>query len=268
MPTYLSSGLQLNYDEYGQGAPLVLQHGFGQNAASWRFQAERLARHFKVIVPDMRGCGKSQAAEPGFGIADYAGDIVALLDHLELEKVHFSGWSLGGVIGLELGIRHGERLKTLALHSSLAGGRGNYQRNWTEMRRRVMLSGDRELDFQTRIIGFFSPEFIDLHPERIEEFRQMELSNPYRNSDVGLAGQVTAARAHDAREQLCTIHVPTLITVGSADRTTPPAAARQMHSSIAGAELVIFDNAGHFPPFQCVDEFVTLSLGFVLKHDE
>ena len=63
------------------------------------------------------------------------------------------------------------------------------------------------------------------------------------------------------------ITVPTLITVGSADRTTMPAASRFMHERIKGSELVIFDNAGHFPMFQVKDEFASVSLGFMLKHD-
>ena len=266
MATYLSGGLRLNYQEVGAGTPLVLLHGFGQHSGAWMETAAALGRYFRVLVPDMRGCGMSEAAPVGFSIRDLAADVVALLDHLSLPRAHFAGWSLGGAVGIELGIGYSDRLHSLALHSSFAGGRADYQKNWIAMRKQIILSGDRELDMATRIIGFFSPEFVNEHPERILEFKRRELSNPFPGTEIGLAGQNSAAQQHEARDRLHLITCPTLITVGSADRTTLPAASKLMHEKIKGSELFIFDNAGHFPAFQVFDEFLSVSLGFAMKH--
>lgn len=266
MPQYTSSGLQLHYEDVGSGPPLILLHGFGTHGGCWDECVAVYKRFFRVLVPDMRGCGRSEAAAPGFTTRDLAADMVALMDHAGVDRAHFAGWSLGGAVGVELGISDSPRLASLSLHSSFAGGRTEYQRNWIAMRKRIILSGDRELDLATRMIGFFSPEFFTEHPERIEEFRRRELANPYPGTETGLAGQNQAAQSHEARDRLHLISAPTLITVGSADRTTQPAASRLMHERIRGSELVIFDNAGHFPSFQVLGEFLSVSIGFMVKH--
>ena len=118
----------------------------------------------------------------------------------------------------------------------------------------------------TRIIGFFFARFVNERPDRIDEFKRRELSNPFPGTEIGLAGQNAAAQAHEARDRLHLVTAPTLITVGSADRTTQPAASRLMHERIAGSELVIFDNVGHFPAFQVTDEFLSVSIGFMVKN--
>jgi 3-oxoadipate enol-lactonase len=266
MPTYPSSDLKLRYQDVGEGPALILLHGFGQHGGAWAETIGIYRRFFRVLVPDMRGCGLSEASDPGFTTNDLASDMVALLDHLGLQRAHFAGWSLGGAVALELGIRHSPRLLSLSLHSTFAGGRAEYQKNWIAMRKRIILSGDRELDMATRIIGFFSPEFVNEQPDRIAEFKRLEAANPFPGTEAGLAGQNAAAQQHETRDRLHLISVPTLITVGSADRTTLPAASRLMHERIKGSELVVFDNAGHFPAFQVKDEFLSVSLGFMMKH--
>ena len=270
MPYYPAGGLRLYYEDHDAaraGSPLVLLHGFGTHGGAWSDTVEVYRQFFRVLVPDMRGCGRSEASAPGFTTSALADDIVALLDALAIPRAHFAGWSLGGAVGLALALHHPDRVSTLSLHSTFAGGRTEYQKNWIAMRRQIILSGNRELDLATRIIGFFSPEFVNEHPERIEEFRRRELANPYPGTEPGLTGQNMAAQQHDVRDRLEHIRVPTLITVGSADRTTMPSASRFMHERIRGSELVVFDNAGHFPMFQVRDEFASVSLGFLLKHD-
>jgi 3-oxoadipate enol-lactonase len=267
MPTYSSKGLEFYFEQQGDGTPLILLHGFGQHGGTWAPLMPAYARYFTVVAPDMRGCGRSQLAEPGFTAADLADDVVALMDHIGAERAHIAGWSLGGPVAIELALGHADRFASLSLHSTFAGGRDRYQANWVDMRRRIIASGDRELDFNTAIIGFFTPEFINARPDRIEEFRQMLLSNPYPPTADGMAGQTGAARQFDARDRIASIRTPTLITVGSADRTTLPAQSRLMHEAIERAELFLFDGVGHFSHFQVREEFISISLGFMLKHE-
>jgi pimeloyl-ACP methyl ester carboxylesterase len=267
LPHFLSNGLKLHFEQHGSGTPLILLHGFGQHGGSWDPLVPSFARFFKVIVPDLRGCGRSEPAEPGFTVADMASDIVALMDEIGVARAHVAGWSQGGTVALELGLGFADRLISLSLHSTYAGGRDRYQSNWIDMRRRIIASGDRDLDFTTRIIGFFTPEFINARPDRIEEFRRLESSNRYPPTPKGMAGQVGAAQQFEARDRIAAIRTPTLITVGSADRTTLPAQSRLMHAAIKGAEFWLFENAGHLPQFQFPDEFMSISLGFMLKHE-
>jgi 3-oxoadipate enol-lactonase len=233
----LSNGLKIHFEQHGSGTPLILLHGFGQHGGSWDPLVPSFARFFKVIVPDLRGCGRSEAAEPGFTVADMASDIVALMDEIGLARAHVAGWSQGGTVGLEVGLGVADRLINLSL------------------------------DFTTRISGFCTPEFINAPPDRIEEFRRLESSNRYPPTPKGMAGQVGAAQQFEARDRIAAIRTPTLITVGSADRTTLPAQSRLMHAAIKGAEFWLFENAGHLPQFQFPDEFMSISLGFMLKHE-
>jgi pimeloyl-ACP methyl ester carboxylesterase len=267
MPHYSSKGLELYFEQQGDGTPLILLHGFGQHGGSWAPLVPAYARNFSVVVPDMRGCGRSQIVEPGFSSVDLADDVVALMDHIGAERAHVAGWSLGGTVAIELALGHADRLVSLSLHSSFAGGRDRYQANWVDMRKRIIASGDRELDFSTAIIGFFTPEFINSRPDRIEEFQEMLLSNPYPPTADGMAGQTGAARQFEARDRIASIRTPTLITVGSADRTTLPAQSRLMHETIEGAEFILFDGVGHMSHFQVRDEFISVSQGFMLKHE-
>ena len=267
MPHYLANGLELYFEDQGDGTPLILLHGFGQHGGSWAPLVPAFARHFRVVVPDMRGCGRSEGTEPGFTAVDLATDVVALMDHIGTERAHVAGWSLGGPVAIELALRHADRLASLSLHSSFAGGRDRYQANWVDMRKRIIASGDKELDFNTAIVGFFTPEFINARPDRIEEFQKILLSNAYPPTDNGMAGQTGAARQFEARDRIARIRTPTLITVGSGDRTTLPAQSRLMHKAIEGAEFFLFDGVGHMSHFQVRDEFISVTQGFMLKHE-
>jgi 3-oxoadipate enol-lactonase len=266
MPAYRSGGLKLHYEEHGQGEPLILLHGFAQDSSAWIDVLPTYQRFFRVLVMDMRGGGLSEVPEPGYSPKDLAGDVIALLDHLDLEKVHFGGFSLGGAAGLELGIAHSDRLLSLSLHSTWEGGPCPSMRRWIEVRSRIISMNDPVVNVGTRIVSFFSPEFANAHEDRIDEFIRRFNSNPHPTTARGAAGHAAACLVHDVRGRLERIAAPTLITVGTADRATLPSQARYMHEHIKGSELVFIDGCAHFTPFQAPDEFMSISLGFLVKH--
>ena len=119
MPAPVESGMapvndiQMYYAVYGQGEPVLLIHGGLGSADAWGFQVPELAESHKVIVADSRGHGRSTRSEKPFGYALMADDYLALLDHLGIDKVALVGWSDGGIIGLDIAIRHPERLSRL-----------------------------------------------------------------------------------------------------------------------------------------------------------
>jgi pimeloyl-ACP methyl ester carboxylesterase len=142
MPYYQSAGIRLHYEDHGAGEPLILLHGFGQDGSAWIDPLPAYARFFRVLVMDMRGCGRSEVTEPGYSPKDLAGDVVALMDHIGADKAHFAGFSLGGAVGLELGIAHSDRLMSLSLHSTWEGGPCPHMKRWIEVRRRIIEIGD------------------------------------------------------------------------------------------------------------------------------
>ncbi|HEY3919330.1 MAG TPA: alpha/beta hydrolase [Stellaceae bacterium] len=107
------NGIRIWYASFGQGAPVLLVHGGLANADYWGNQVPELAKHYRVIVMDSRGHGRSTRDARPFGYDLMAADVIALLDFLKLRKVALIGWSDGAIIGLDIAMHHPERLTKL-----------------------------------------------------------------------------------------------------------------------------------------------------------
>ena len=100
------NGIKLYYAVVGTGSPLVLLHGGLANSDYWGNQVQALAPHHQVILVDSRGHGRSTRANRPYGYDLMADDVVALLDKLNLAKADVVGWSDGGILGIDLALRH------------------------------------------------------------------------------------------------------------------------------------------------------------------
>ncbi len=262
-----SGGLRLYYEEHGAGEPLVLMAGFGMDPSAWSEQRDVYAKFFRTVMIDLRGAGRSDVPEPGFTTKDLAGDVVDIVQHLGLGRIHFGGFSLGGAVGLELAIARPDLLRSLSVHSAWEASEPYaHFHNWVEVRRRIIAENDPVVNFGTRIVSFFSPQFINRRPDRIAEYRRMSLANPAPITAKGIEGHAQACFSHDVRGRLDRIRTPTLITIGGMDRTNLPSSSHYLHDQIEASEFVIIDGAGHNTMFECPQEFATISLGFLIKH--
>ena len=111
-------GVRLHVAEAGAGAPVLLLHGFPQHWWCWRKVIERLRGHYRLLAPDLRGFGWSEAPGSGYGAATFAGDAVGLLDALSLTRAHVVGHDWGGFAAILLGLRHPERVDRLLLSNT------------------------------------------------------------------------------------------------------------------------------------------------------
>lgn len=266
MPFFQSGGLKLHYEEHGKGEPLILVPGFGMDTTAWIDQLDAHKARFRTILLDLRGGGQSEVPEPGYSPKDLAQDVVALADHLKLDKFHYGGFSLGGAIGLEVALAAPSRLRTLSLHSSWEGNTPLHMRRWIEIRRRIIAANDPVVNIGTRIVSFFSNEFVNAHEDLVEAYIARAKANPHPMTEKGINGHAQACLLHDAGDRISQIKVPTLITVGTQDRSTPPSLSRTMHAKIKGSELIMIDGAGHCTMYESKNEFNTISLGFLTKH--
>ncbi len=108
-------------DPWRNAPYLILQHGFGRNGRFWYSWVPYLARFYKVVRTDIRGLGQSSGEfdlEKGFTVDNLIGDLVAVIDDLGADKVHFGGESMGGILGMVLAATHPARIRTLTLVSS------------------------------------------------------------------------------------------------------------------------------------------------------
>jgi len=107
------NGIRVYYEIHGHGSPLVLLHGGGGSGRSFINQIPELEKRFRVIVPDLRGQGRTSDGAGPLTYRLMADDVLALFDHLKLKRVDLVGWSDGGIVGLDLAIHHGDRLRHL-----------------------------------------------------------------------------------------------------------------------------------------------------------
>ena len=109
------NGVKLCYEICGEGYPLFLIHGFGAKKEAWIAQIPDLSTHFKVIMVDNRGAGKSERPDAEYTMEVFADDINSLMDHLGIDKANIAGWSLGGMIVQNFVLKYPERVNKIIL---------------------------------------------------------------------------------------------------------------------------------------------------------
>ncbi len=122
MPKAKIGDIQLYYEEYGQGQPLIMVLGLGQDVATWSFQISELSNHVRLIVFDNRDSGKSSRYAENYTTASMAQDILGLMDYLRIDRTHLLGTSMGGMIAQHVALMAPERLNSLILASTTSWG--------------------------------------------------------------------------------------------------------------------------------------------------
>lgn len=237
-----ANGIRMNYELSGmKGASVVaLSHSLGSNLEMWHPQIAILEPHYQVLRYDTRGHGKTDASAGPYSLELLAEDIVGLLDALRIERVHFVGLSMGGMIGQCLGLNHAKRLRSLVLCDtrSKAPLEGDQA-----VRERIETARKKGLGalLEPTIERWFTPPFIKKNPPSLGIIRKEFLATP----GEGYIGCSEALRKLNYLDRLSAIHLPTLIMVGEEDPGTPVAASKEIHDRIAGSELVIIPSARH-----------------------
>ena len=122
MPKAKVGKIQIYYEEYGLGPPLVMILGLGQSIATWGLQVSELSNHFRIIVFDNRDSGKSIRCTKTYTTEDMARDVLGLLDHLGIDRTHLLGTSMGGMIAQQIALLAPERIMSLILASTTTDG--------------------------------------------------------------------------------------------------------------------------------------------------
>ena len=252
---------ELNYRLDGpQGAPvLVLSNSLGTDLGMWDTQVAAFAEHFQVLRYDTRGHGQSLVTEGPYSIEQLGGDVLALLDALHIERAHFCGLSMGGLIGQWLGINAGSRLHKLVVCNTAAKiGEPAVWNPRIEMVLRdgaVAMAGLRDAS----IARWFTPDFAQANPDQAKRITDMLAAT----SPQGYAANCAAVRDADFRDQLGSIEVPTLVIAGTEDAVTPPAGSHFIQEHVRGAQYAEF-YAAHLSNVQAGDAFSQRVVQFLL----
>ena len=249
MPFVKSGEAQIHYALEGQsGSPvLVFSNSLGANYSMWDPQARGLGKKFRILRYDTRGHGQSSATTGPYSIELLAKDVLVLLDALKMDRVHFCGLSMGGMIGMWLGANSPQRLNKVILCNT--GAKIGNVEGWNTRIEAVRTNGVKSVSSAV-LERWFTLAFREKNPATVSNTQKMlESVNP-----DGYAACCAAVRDFDYRKQLNSIRVPTLVIAGAHDPATPPADGRFIADHIPGARYVEL-NAAHLSNIEDQDCF-------------
>ena len=263
MPVLDANGIETYYEVHGSGPPVLLAAGLGGAGTYWREQIAPFARSHTVIVYDQRGTGRSSHV-PVASIAELAGDALALLEALKIDRAHFVGHSTGGAIGQVLALERPERLKSLVLYATVHRSDPFRRRMWS-LRKAVLAEMGAKAYAQLTSLVLYPPVWIAANDARLAEeeaVAERMLSNPSI-----MASRIDAILAHDRAEELSRIRTPTLVLCARDDAMTPAYFSEDIAARIPKAEFVLLDGGGHACSKTEAREFNRHVLGFIARHE-
>jgi 3-oxoadipate enol-lactonase len=257
MPFCPMEGWSLHYEvEGGAGAPaLILSNSLAADLSMWDRQTPRWAKHFRVVRYDQRGHGRSSATGADYSIDMLGRDVIALMDHLGIERADWCGISMGGMTGMWLAMHAPERVRRLVLANTAA--QMPPRELWDERIATARTRGMEALATPT-VERWFPAGFRAREPDTVAGIRTVVAATPVD----GYAGCCAAIRDLDLRDGLGTIRHPALVIVGDKDPSTPPAAGEFIHAHIPGALIARLD-AAHMSNVERPGEFGSLIEAFL-----
>jgi pimeloyl-ACP methyl ester carboxylesterase len=243
MPYARNQRPRIYWEEEGCGDPLLMIMGLGYSHVMWRDLRAMMARHFRVIVFDNRGCGRSSHPWWRFAISDMATDALRVLDAAAVAAAHVLGISMGGMIAQELTLRNPERVRRLVLGCTFCGG--SYVTRPAPEVERLLTS-----TFMSRAkrIAALIPHLYDDHTPRARIDQDMDVLRKHPPRVLGVLAQVRAILNWQSYDRLPQIEAPTLVIHGESDRLIPPANGVTIAKRIPCAKLVLLPRAGHIFP--------------------
>jgi 3-oxoadipate enol-lactonase len=266
MPKIRANNITMNYDQHGDGEPLLLIPYLAADHACYAFQVAEYAKHFACISLDLRGTGESDKPDGAYTTEDLADDVAAFMQALGIRKAHISGMSLGTAIGMWLAAKHPDKVQTLSLHSGWP--KSDFFLKTVVEGFQIMakaLNSVPEMIIQGIFPWCLTPELYAAKPDYIQALAGFVRSRPAQPLAAFLQ-QSNAVIGHDALAQLGTITAPTQITFGATDQATSTRFADPLKANIRGSELLIFEGCSHAPIYEKVEEFNQKTLRFLQRH--
>ena len=240
----------------------MLSHSLGSSSAMWQAQLESLGDRYRLLLFDHRGHGRSDLPETaeGWTMVDFGTDLLAVLDELELERVHVCGLSLGGMVGLWLAEKAPWRLGRLIVANTSA-----FTENPELLRARIALIKEQGVAgiVDDVLDRWFTRHFHHSKPDEVGRFRDGLLNTP----DVAYLATSEAICAMDLRPGLGEIDVPVLVIAGREDRATPAEWGERIATAIPSAEYRVLE-AAHLSNVEASSGFSALVLEFLGGNSE
>ena len=252
--------IQLAYTDTGIGRPVVLIHGYPFNRSLWTEQIPALSNSYRVIIPDLRGFGETDASEGAATMNRMAQDVGELMDQLEIPRAVIGGLSMGGYVALAFYKQFPSRVRGLILADTRAEADTEEGKQTRAQQAEKALAEGMAGIADAMLPKLLTPDTVSKHPEIVLFVRDMMLKMKPEGAAAALRGM---AEREDQTPLLSQISVPTLILVGAEDAITPVADSEKMHRAIAGSRLVVLENAGHVSNIERTQQFNDALLEFL-----
>lgn len=260
METVTVNGIKLAYEDRGQGDTVVLLHGYCGSSAYWEIVSPLLAQSYRVIAPDLRGHGGTDAPVGACTIDLMADDVAELLEKLEVEKYTLLGHSMGGYIALSIAERFPERLNGFGLiHSTAFPDSEEAKEKRLQAVSKINTSG---------ITSFVDGLVPGLFAERMRITAQRYVNRAieigYGTPPHGASGAALAMREReDRRDVLSETKLPVLLIAGENDDIIPQ--ERTFTAEGDNIAQVVIKDAGHMSMYEAPEELVEAIAGFLIK---
>lgn len=258
----LTDDAELFYEVRGKGPDIVLLHPFPSSHEFWNGVVERIESRYRVLMPDLRGLGRSEPGEGAATMAKHAEDLEQLCRECAVGKAVFVGCSIGGYVLFEYWRRHRERVKSLVLcDTKAAADSGDVQAQRLKTADEVMQRGP-EFVIESMLPKLLGESTQRNRPDVVAAAR----ATMSHSTKEGIAAvQRGMAERADSTATLANIDVATLVVGSDEDVLSPRADMEKIAKGVRGAELKMIGKAGHLAPFEQPEEFVRLLRQFLEK---
>jgi len=246
---------------------VVFLNGVMASTNSWYALSKPLEElGYRVLLHDFKGQLKSDKPEGPYSFLDHAKELLALLDHLNIQKAHVIGTSYGGEVALRFATLFPERMHSMVVidsTSELTGVCQGFVSSWIAPAKR----GDGEAFFNTLMPSIYGESFLKKEEAFLRKRAKAtkDIGEDYLHGQVILYETFLQDVAMDLSE-LQKIQAPTLVICGEQDILKTPKESLRIHQGIEGSEYVLLPDCGHVSIFEKPKEITTLLLGFLLKH--
>tara|TARA_R110002124_G_scaffold53595_7_gene153730 strand:- start:19459 stop:20280 length:822 start_codon:yes stop_codon:yes gene_type:complete len=243
---------QLNYQIDGPDAGpwIVLSNSLGATLDMWAPQMDMLTQTFQVLRYDTRGHGGSDAPAGPYDFDDLTGDVIALLDHLEIETAAFMGLSMGGMTGLGLALDHSKRIERLVCADARADAPEGFRTSWDERIAKVERGG-LEAIVEGTLASWLTPDWHAANPQAARTIADMVLCN----DPAGYIACCRALQGLDYLRRLPEISVPVLFVGGALDKGAAPEVMQAMADATPDARYHSIEGAAHVANINAPEAF-------------
>jgi pimeloyl-ACP methyl ester carboxylesterase len=256
MPYVNSNGIKIHYEERGSGDPLLLIMGITAPGSAWEDHAAYWEEHFRCILVDNRGVGRSDKPEPPYTMAQMADDYAGLLDTLDISQARVVGVSMGSPIAQQLALRHPEKVSCMVQMCPWARCDRKAEAIFEHMVRVKAHLRPEHFQHFIQILIFDKTSWDDDEAyQGLVSDQQEAATDPEPQPLHGLEGQASACMNHNVLDELSNIEQPCLVIGGEEDIFTPSWMAHEVAEALPNSDLHLYEKSGHAFHWENIEDF-------------